>query len=103
MRCAFEHPALLKASRIRIDLVKRIVMLDDLRRSRNLLVELRHDVYRAFQCAIFGGRVVVELIGQLGLGLLATAAWLNELVLFEDILASMRIPFKVDLWLVLVL
>ena len=78
-------------------------MLDDLRRSRNLLVELGHDVDRAFEGAIFRGGVVVELIGQLRLGLLATAAWLDELVLFEDILASMRIPFKVNLWLILVL
>ena len=78
-------------------------MLDDLRRSRNLLVELGHDVDRALEGTIFRGGVVVELIGQLRLGLLATAAWLDELVLFEDILASMRIPFKVNLWLILVL
>ena len=78
-------------------------MLDDLRRSGNLLVELGHDVDWAFEGAIFRGGVVVELIGQLRLGLLATAAWLDELVLIEDILASMRIPFKVDLWLILVL
>ena len=50
------------ASRVRIHLVKRIVMLDHLRRSRNLLVELGHDVDRAFEGAIFRGGVVVELI-----------------------------------------
>ena len=38
-------------------------MLDDLRRPRDLLVELGHDVYRALQGAIFRGGVVVELIG----------------------------------------